>query len=769
MSTSLVKTIVDAFSPVFRPAGNLIDGVQPGSWASPQNPIRPTLQLGVGLRQWDFTPGINLQFTPRGDVAIKFPQLWNVSNSFDLCRLMIETRKDQVVNRPWAIRVKAQPGETKKAAADRNLKNANVAKVTSLLKFPDGVHSFDLWIRMWLEELLVFDAPTIYPMKSIGGDVLSLRLVSGATITPLLDQFGFIPQPPSPAYQQIILGIPTANVAASAAEKKYSVDQLIYSPRNPRVNSRWGFGPVEQIITTLSIGANRQQFLRDYYVSGNVPEGLLPMPDGWTAQQIKDFQKWFDSMLAGNLKMKRRMIMVPDAKHEPVMTKHEALTDVTDDYLIRVVAYAFSISPQNLIKQVNRGTAKESSDVAQIEGLEPYLKHIENVINGQVIERQMKLDDVEFAFLDEREMDPVKQATVDGIYLKNLAYSINEIREARGDDPRPEAQANELGTMTATGWMSIAQAPAAKPGAGPGEDEDEDEPPIDAARPAKVRKIAAMKARAGDLTPRSRQARNDFARQLKKFLADQKMRISKKAAQEFGAYLKVSRGTLYKDADSTEDRDRRLAELISLLGWDYETLYGLSAPYLEVAAQEGVHAGAYQAAANLGASLQSTLADALPKAKQAADERAAQMVGFDLEEDGSLTEATAPAWAISTTAKDSVLATLKQAVAEDWTPQQLEAVLQASVVWTPEHGELIADNEIARQQTFGHLNAWLTSGMVLEYQWTVMDLGCCPLCASFAMLGPVPAGYEFAPMIYAPGAHPACRCWLTVTKIAGED
>ena len=40
-------------------------------------------------------------------------------------------------------------------------------------------------------------------------------------------------------------------------------------------------------------------------------------------------------------------------------------------------------------------------------------------------------------------MDPVKQATVDGIYLKNLAYSINEIREARGDDPRPEAQANE--------------------------------------------------------------------------------------------------------------------------------------------------------------------------------------------------------------------------------------------------------------------------------------------------------------------------------------
>lgn len=763
MATSLIKTITDAFSPIFRPAGNLIDGVQPSSWASPQNPIRPTLQLGVGMRQWDFTPGINLQFTPRGDVAIKFQQLWNVSNSFDLCRLMIETRKDQIVNRPWVIRVKPQPGETKKAVADRQAKNPNIAKVTKLLAFPNGVHSFDLWIRMWLEQLIVFDAPCIYPVRSNGGDVLSLRLISGATITPLLDQFGFTPQPPSPAYQQIILGIPTGNVAASAEEKKYSVDQLIYSPRNPRVDSRWGFPPVEQIITTLSIASNRQQFLREFYTSGNVPEGLLPMPESWTAQQIKDFQKWFDSMLAGNLKMKRRMIMIPDAKREPTMTKQEALTDGTDDYLTRVVAYAFSISPQNLIKQVNRGTAKESSDVAQIEGLEPYLKHIENTMNGQVIQRQMRIEDVEFAFQDEREMDPVKQAQSDEIYLSTGTYTRNEIREARGDDPRPEKAANELTVTTPTGVVSIDATPPA-PAAG----QDEDEPPRPGrSTPVKVRKIAALKAVAGDLTPRSRQAQNDFARQLKKFLAAQRDRIASGAAQRF-TVLKaaVPRGTLLKD---TEDRDRKLAEFILLLGWDYQTLYGISAPYLEIAALEGVQAGAYQAASNLGASLPGTLAEAAPKAKQEADGRAAQMVGFDLEDDGSLTEATAPSWAISTTAKDDVLGTLKQAIAEDWTPQQLEAVIQASVVWTPEHGDLIADSEISRQQELGHLTSWLASGKVLEYQWTVMDLGCCPVCKSFSMLGPVKAGYQFAPMIFAPGAHPFCRCWLTVTKVAGDD
>ena len=762
MGTSLVKAVSDAFSPMFRPAGNLIEGVQPGSWASPQNPIRPTLQLGVGIRQWDFTPGINLQFTPRGDVPIKFPQLWNVSNSFDLCRLAIETRKDQLVGRSWVVRIKPLPGETKAAQAKRQSNSKNVALVTNFLKRPDGVHTFDIWFRMWLEQLLVFDAPCFYPVRSMTGECLSWRLISGATITPLVDNYGFVPQPPDPAYQQIILGIPTSNLAAQGAQqpKKYTVDQLIYSPRNPRVDSRWGFSPVEQVITTLSIGANFQQSTRLAYTSGNVPEGLLPMPESWTAQQIKDFQKWFDSMLAGNLAMKRRMIMVPDAKHPPQFSKETLIVNpVVYEFLVRTVCYAFSLSPQNLLKQVNRGTAKESSDIAQIEGEEPWARHAEIVINS-AIETTLKITDVEFAFQDEREMDPLKQAQTDQIYLTTGTYTRNEIREARGDDPRSEQAANELTVTTPTGVVPIDAEPA-EPAAG---DNDQDREPGRAV-PVKIRKIASMKVRAGDLTPRSRQARNDLARHLKKFLGDQRDRVSKKAAQEFSAF-KVSRGTLFKDQEET---DRRVAAMILLLGWDYPSLYQVAQPYLEIAAEEGVQAGAYQAAANLAAPLGSTLTDAMPKAKAAASDRAAEMVGLQLEEDGTLTEATAPVWAISTTAKDAVLEAIKQAIAENWTPAQLESVLRSNVVWTPEHGELIADNEITRQQASGHLTSWMSSGKVLEYQWTVMDLGCCDLCRSFNMLGPVKAGYMFAPLIWAPGAHPFCRCWLTVTKVEGQE
>lgn len=770
---SLWKAAAAALAPIFKPAGNIIAGVTPGDWASPQQPIRVVAQQNVGLRSWDFTPGINQQFTPRGDTAISFGQLWNVSNSFDLCRLMIETRKDQVVNRPWAFRVKPKPGETKKQRLAREASDPDIPFLTEFWARPDGVHRFDIWIRMFLEQLLVFDAPCIYPVRNVLGDIIpsqlgvngGFRLISGTTITPLVDAQGFRPAPPWPAYQQIILGSPTdtlaaAKVAGKQDKREFTADQLIYAPRNPRVDSRWGFGPVEQIITTLSIASNFQTSARDAYVSGNVPEGLLPMPESWTMQQIKDFQTWFDSMLAGNLARKRRMIMIPATEKGAQFSKESIIVSpVVSEYVTRVVAFAFSVSPQNLLKQVNRGTAKESTDVAQIEGLEPVLKHVENVVNDcvQVLRPGTA---AEFAYQDEREMDPLKQAQTDQIYISTGTYTRNEIREARGDDPRPEKAADELTVVTPGGVVPI-DTPVEQPGQG---GEGEDNPPTGGkSTPVKVQKRGPLKIIAGDLTPKSRQARQEATRILTRFLADQSKRVAKQAAQGFAKAMK-----LRKADDTTEqDTDRALA-ILALCQFDYPTLYASLRPYFEIAAEQGAEAGSFQVAANTGASLTSTLATAKAQASTAARDRAAEMIGLAVDDQGALVQATGARWSIAKTANDDVLAAIKQGIAENWTPDQLEAVIQASTIFSDDHAEMTADNEIVRQQAGGHLFAWHASGAVLEYAWHALP-GCCPLCSSFAELGSVPVGYEFAPMIFCPGAHPRCRCWLVATKFRGEE
>jgi hypothetical protein len=633
---------------------------------------------------------------------------------------------------------------------------------------------------MWAEQMLVFDAPTVFPLRALDGKPLALRVIAGQTITPLVDQYGFRPAAPSPAFQQIILGVPTANLtgakaieysAPSKAWKPGDPSELFYHPKNPRVDSRWGFPPVEQIIVTLSIAANRQQFLRDFYTSGNIPEGLLPMPEDWSVQQIKDFQKWFDSILAGNLKMKRRLIAIPGAKSSPpVMTKNDALTDQTDDYLNRIVAFAFGESAQPLVKQVgHQSTAKEGNDQAQSVGLEPDLKHIEGSINDMFL--WFGFDDVEFAFQDEEEIDLVKAAQVSDIRLKNGSITINEDREARGEDPRPEPEADMLGTITASGWMPLeANAAAERQSTMNPEPDDPDKAPQGRGDLApKVRK-GQMRIVAGNLTPGSRQARNQARRVLTKFLKDQSLRVAKTAKDAFIANKALPLLDLAKsNEEKLEDDTRRALLILAALKWDYPTLYMQLQPYLEKAALEGAAAGSYQVTTRAGASLRETQPEAETAAKAAANDRAAELVGLRMDETGALVEDPSARWAMSETAKKDILNTILQAVAEDWTPSQLEGVIQASVLFTQDHAEMIADNEISRQQALGELAAWRVSRKVLEYAWTVADLGCCPLCESFSMLGPVPTGYEFAPTIFAPGAHPGCRCWLTATKFAEEE
>ena len=756
----LLKQAADALAPIFRPAGATINGINTGDFASPQQPIRPIMPPGVGIRQWDLTPGLNLQFSPRGDTAVNFAQLRNVANSFDICRLMIETRKDQIINRPWSIRVKAIEGETNKQRIQRGANNANVKRATDLLKRPDGVRPFPLWIRMWLDQLLVFDAPCIYPARNVLGDVMGLRIISGATITPLVDEQGFIPRPPNPAYQQIILGLPSSNLLAVREQAEFTADQLIYSPRNPRCDSRWGFGPVEQIINTLQIAANWQQSVKLGFTSGNVPEGLMPMPDSWTMQQIKDFQNWFDGLLAGNLAKKRRMIAVPDSKRPAQFSKEKILIDPTiNEYLIRVVAFAFSVTPQNLIKQINRATAKESSDVAQIEGLEPYLKHIETTINLDMLEGVFGITDVEFAYEDEREMDPVKQAQADDIALKNASKTVNQVCMARGDDPFPDPAFDVPHVYTPTGAIPFGQtsSPAAPGAEGEG---NENPPEPNAAK--KVRKAHRHEIRGGAMTPTSRYAAGRFAKVATAGLKKLGKVAAKLGATEYAKVIKVRKADEEPPNPTPEEIDRVLAAI----ELDWATFGADVTPALRDAALSGVQQGTeqvYTAARGAGTDY---VAAAKSHALAYAEQRGAEMVGMRRTEDGSFVENPDARWAIDEPTRNGLRSKIEQAFTDRWSPAKLADEIENAYDFSEERAGVIAKSEITKAQAQGNLASWMKSGVVLKVQWqTSADHDHEDECDDYEDEGEVDPGHEFAPGVMAPDAHPNCECALVITKV----
>jgi hypothetical protein len=132
-----------------------------------------------------------------------------------------------------------------------------------------------------------------------GGQLKALMPLDGATIKPVIDPWGRVPQPyfdgdkliyPA-AYQQILKGYPAID---------YSVRDLTYRPRNPRVNRVYGMSPVEQVVTTVNIALRRQLYLLDYFAEGNIPDNLIGVPETWTPDQIASYQKYWDAYFGGD-------------------------------------------------------------------------------------------------------------------------------------------------------------------------------------------------------------------------------------------------------------------------------------------------------------------------------------------------------------------------------------------------------------------------------------------------------------------------------------
>jgi hypothetical protein len=274
---------------------------------------------------------------------------------------------------------------------------------------------------MLLEELLVTDAPAIYPRRTRGGDPYSLEIIDGTTIKRVLDETGRTPLEGT-AYQQVLKGMVTAD---------FERHELFYHPRNIRVNRVYGFSPVEQVITTVNIAIRRQSHQLSYYTEGSVPDLLFQVPEGWTAEQIASFQTWWATLFAeGNISNRRLARFVPHGV-TPYNTKEAALKDEFDEWLARLICFAFSISPLALVPQMNRATAETAEETAKSTGLEP-LKNWFKGLMDRIIRELYKEPELEFVWIQKNPIKAGEQANVHATYINCGVLSPDEVRREIG-------------------------------------------------------------------------------------------------------------------------------------------------------------------------------------------------------------------------------------------------------------------------------------------------------------------------------------------------
>jgi hypothetical protein len=184
---------------------------------------------------------------------------------------------------------------------------------------------------------------------------------------------------------------------------------------------------------TVNIALRRQAMQLQHFTEGNVPPGLLNAPDGWNAEQIRQFQEWFDSVLAGNTGARSRLVWGPSgAKYQPF--KEAPYKDEFDEWLARIVCYAFSLPSSAFTRQVNRATAETAQEAAVAEGLAPLMGWVKRLAD-HIIQDRMGHADLEFGWVDLRPADPAEQAKMLDIYVRDGIYTVNEARDILGFDP----------------------------------------------------------------------------------------------------------------------------------------------------------------------------------------------------------------------------------------------------------------------------------------------------------------------------------------------
>ncbi len=182
------------------------------------------------------------------------------------------------------------------------------------------------------------------------------------------------------------------------------------------------------------------------------------MPENWTPDQIASYQKYWDAYFDGDLTRRRRAKFVPGGVAKTfIQTKEPDLKGPFDDWLARIVCFAFSISPQGLVQQMNRATAQTQKELSQEEGLAPILAWVKGLID-EILADEFSAPDLEFVWSADPSLDPQTQETILSSYTTKGILTINEARAALGREPLAEVAANKPMALTGTGYVALGEA-----------------------------------------------------------------------------------------------------------------------------------------------------------------------------------------------------------------------------------------------------------------------------------------------------------------------
>jgi hypothetical protein len=390
---------------------------------SPKVTEVPT-QMQIG---YSYTGGAKRKYGSMVD----FDSLRTFSVVYDVARVCINHRKRQINNLEWNI----VPKDDK---ADHDKFTKRIETLTTFFEEPMPGMDFKVWVDRLLEDVLVLDAGVLWKDRTFGGKTLGLLPIDGSTIRLKVEEDGTVPIPPEVAFQQIIWG---------QVHGEYTTDEMYYKIMNPRTTSPYGLSPLECLVIGVDAALRSQMSNSALLSEGTVPEGFLSMPDTWNPEQIKDFQMWFDTLLAGNFNQNSRIKMIPGGKgigYIPTKKAEDMRMLDFEKWLLMKTCAMFDVQPRDIGFELNStpGNGDSQQELGNQRGLVPMANFLKGFFT-QIISKDFGMSDLKFEWKglqvidDQFEMDRAK------LMIEHGAMTINEMRIDQGLDPLEHPSADE--------------------------------------------------------------------------------------------------------------------------------------------------------------------------------------------------------------------------------------------------------------------------------------------------------------------------------------
>jgi hypothetical protein len=417
------------------------------------NPINP-LTGRPEPRRYEYQVAQNINIVPTR--LVPFSTLRDAADSIDILRRCIEVTKskmngldfDIVLGADASEKIAAESGgdHVRAMAKAREKYTDEINRMRTFWENPDKANGYTWqdWINIAVEDILVIDALAIYPQPTVGGDLYGFQILDGSTIKPLIDDRGMRPLPPNAAFQQILYGFPRSEFAATEEDPKadgeFTADQLAYMVRNRRSITVYGFSPVERALPLADIYLRRQQWIRAEYTDGVMPELMFTTDEDWGTNPdlLLAYERILNDDLAGQTEQRKRARLLPKGL-TPIVNEGygEKFKDTLDDYLVTSICGHFGVQPAEIGFSPKSGLGGAGFSEGQAEngealGIGPLANWISKQLTNLSYTYLGMPRELEFKLMTSQRMDTEENARKNQIEVTSAGKSVNERRSELG-------------------------------------------------------------------------------------------------------------------------------------------------------------------------------------------------------------------------------------------------------------------------------------------------------------------------------------------------